>query len=194
MHLLRRRSQGSGNDRLPGGPCYLLAGPNWNGEVPQGIAQVFQAKTRTAFVVPRVFMDYSAEDREAVQGAIAAIDVHPLAQFDGKMKTHDWRKLPALKSPTGDDGAAETKWVFPDKFFDELPAVLVDAPSLPGEEARCAAIRSVLDAAKRDPALKAAMIDEAAKTETDLIEPLLQPLRRGPVKPLYPLESGGYFG
>jgi hypothetical protein len=90
------------------------------------------------------------------------------------MKIHDWSKLPALKSPTADDGANETKWVFPDKFFDELPAVLADAPPLPGEEARYAQVRAMLDAAKKDPALKAAMIDEAAKAEKELVDPLLQ--------------------
>ena len=153
---------------------YLLAGPDWKGEVPQGITQVFRAKTGTGFVAPRLFMDDTAEDRQAIQATIAGIDVYPLAQFDGKMKTHDWRKLPALKSPTGDDGAGETKWVFPDKFFDELPAVLADAPPLPGEEARYAQVRAVLEAAKREPALKAAMIDEATKTEKELVDPVLQ--------------------
>lgn len=153
---------------------YLLAGPTWDGRVPQGITQVFRAKTGTAFVVPRIFMDDTAEDRQAIQAVLSGIDVYPLAQFDGKMKTHDWRKLPALKSPTGDDGASETKWVFPDKFFDELPAVFADAPPLPGEEARYAEIRAVIEAAKKDPALKAAMIDEATKAEKDLVDPLLQ--------------------
>jgi len=153
---------------------YLLAGPNWQGEVPKGITQVFRAKTSTAFVVPRVFLDDTPADREAVQSAIAGIDMYPLAEFDGKMKTREWRKLPTLKSPTGDDGGAETKWVFPDKFFDELPAVLADAPPLPGEEARYAQIRAVLAAAKADPTLKTAMADEAAKAEKELVDPLLQ--------------------
>jgi hypothetical protein len=117
---------------------YLLVGPDWNGEVPKGITRVFRAKTGTAFVVPRVFMDDTAEDRQAVQAVIAGIDLYPLAQFDGKIKTHDWRTLPKLRSPTGDDGSGETKWVFPAKFFDELPLVLKDAPPLPGEEARYA--------------------------------------------------------
>lgn len=153
---------------------YLLAGPDWNGQVPQGITQVFRAKTGTAFVVPRVFMDDTAEDRQAIQSVIASIDVYPLAKFDGKMRTHDWRKLPTLKSPTGDDGSGETKWVFPDRFFDELPAVLADAPPLPGEEARYAEVRAVLEAAKRDQALKAAMIDEATKAEKELVDALLQ--------------------
>jgi len=153
---------------------YLLVGPSWNGEVPKGITKVFRGKTGTAFVVPRVFMDDTAEDRQAVQAVIAGIDLYPIAQFDGKMKTHDWRTLPKLKSPTGDDGAGETKWVFPDKFFDELPSVLKDAPPLPGEEARYAQINAVLAAAQKNPVLKTAMIDEATKAERELVDPLLQ--------------------
>lgn len=153
---------------------YLLVGPEWKGEVPKGIAEVFRAKTGTAFVVPRIFQDDSVEDKKAVQSVIASIDVYPLTQFDGKMKRHDWTKLPKLSSPTGDSGAAETKWVFPDKFFDELPMVLKDARPLPGEEARYAQIEAVLDAAQKDSVLKAAMVDEANKTEKELVDPLLQ--------------------
>lgn len=92
---------------------YLLVGPDWRGDVPKGITKVFRAKTNTAFVVPRVFMDDTAEDREAVQPLIAGIDIYPLPEFDGKAKTHDWRQLPTLGNPGGGDNAAETKWVFP---------------------------------------------------------------------------------
>jgi hypothetical protein len=119
-------------------------------------------------------MDDTAEDRQAVQAVIAGIDLYPLAQFEGKMKTHDWRMLPKLKLPTGDDGSGETKSVFPDKFFDELPLVFKDAPSLPGEEARYAQISAVLAAAQKNSALKTAMIDEAVKAEKELVDPLLQ--------------------
>jgi hypothetical protein len=73
---------------------YLLAGPGWDGAVPPGIGGVFRARTGTAFVVPRVFMDDTAADREALQPLIGGIDLYPLAQFDGKMKQHDWRALP----------------------------------------------------------------------------------------------------
>jgi hypothetical protein len=38
--------------------------------------------------------------------------------------------------------------VFPDRFVDELPRVLADAPPLPGEEARYAQVLAVLDAAQ----------------------------------------------
>lgn len=65
---------------------YLLVGPNWKGEVPKGITQVFRAKTNTAFVVPRVFMDDTREDRAAIQPILSKIDIYPLSQFDGQMK------------------------------------------------------------------------------------------------------------
>jgi hypothetical protein len=154
---------------------YLLAGPDWQGEVPRGITRVFRAKTGTAFIVPRVFMDDTAEDREAIQTVIAAIDIYPLAEFDGTMRTQAWRQLPNLGSPAEDsEGGGETRWVFPETFFEQLPDVLKDAPPLPGEEARYAQVLALIAAAQDDPALQAAMVDEAAKTEEEVVGPLLQ--------------------
>lgn len=153
---------------------YLLTGPNWKGEVPKGITKVFRSKTGTAFVVPRVFQDDSAADKKAVQSIINGIDVYALDKYDGKMKQQDWSKLPSLGSPTKDGGSGETKWVFPDTFFDQLPVVLKDAPPLPGEEARYAQVLAVIEAAKKDPALKKAMIEEAHKADKELVDPLLQ--------------------
>lgn len=153
---------------------YLLVGPNWNGDVPKGITKVFRSKTGTAFIVPRVFQDDTPKDKAAIQKIINNIDVYALDKFDGKVKNQDWSKLPSLSSPTKDDGTAETKWVFPDTFFDELPVVLNDAPPLPGEESRYAQILAVIEAAKKDPILKKAMIEEAHKADKELIDPLLQ--------------------
>jgi hypothetical protein len=151
---------------------YLLVGANWHGTVPKGINGVFHAKTNTGVVIPRVFMDDTEQDRQAIQSVVNQIDVYPLSQFDGKTKQHDWSKNPTIPAPAG--GKGETKWVVPEKFVDELPLVLKDSPALPGEEVRYARILSVLDAAQKDPALKAAMIDEAKKAEAELVTPLLQ--------------------
>ena len=153
---------------------YLLARSDWSGDVPQGISEVFRTDTGTAFVVPRVFQDDTDEDRAAIQDLIAGIDIYRLDQFDGTFKRHNWRQLPTLGSPTGDEGAGETKWVAPETFFDQLPAVLADAPPLPGEEALYAQVLAVLAAASANAELKAALIDEARKTEAEMIEPLLQ--------------------
>src|SRR5579863_539639 len=51
--------------------------------------------------------------------------------------------------------------------------VLADAP-LPGEEARHPQMLALVEAAKQDPALKNAVIDEATKTEKEMVAPLLQ--------------------
>ncbi|WJF90514.1 DUF1254 domain-containing protein [Paraburkholderia bonniea] len=149
---------------------YLLVGPTWKGQTPPGIKAVFRSSTRVGTLLPRVFMDDTAEDRKAIQSVINQVNAYPLAEFDGRMKTTDWSKLPSF--PTSDAGAAEIKWVDPQTFFDELPAVLDATPPQAGEQALYTQARALLAAAKRDPALKAAITDEAQKTEAGLINPL----------------------
>ncbi|POA18723.1 hypothetical protein C1886_15435 [Pseudomonas sp. FW300-N1A1] len=151
---------------------YLLVGPDWKGTVPPGITKVFRANTNTGFVIPRVFQDDTAADRQAVQPALSGIDMYPLSRYDGKVKQRDWRQL--AKFPSQAQGDAETKWVMPEKFFDELPALLKDAKPLPGEEARYAQLATLAAIAKANPQLRAAMIDEAKKADSEVIDPLLQ--------------------
>jgi hypothetical protein len=151
---------------------YLLVGPDWKGEAPNGIARVFRSKTQTGMIAPRVFQDDTPADKQAVQTVLRGVDVYPLSMFDGKMKTRDWRNI--KKYPSQPSGAGETRWVFPDKFFDQLPAVLNDAKPLPGEQARYAEVLSVIAAAQKDPGLKRAMVDEANKADGELVGPLLQ--------------------
>src|SRR5262249_43143341 len=140
---------------------YLLVGSDWKGDVPNGITGVFRAKTSTGMVVPRVFQDDSAEDKQAVQPVINGINVYPLSEFDGKMKMQDWKTITHL--PSEGAGAAEPRWVFPEKFFDELPAVLDDAKPLPGEEIRYGQVRALITAAQKDPAIQKAITDEVIK-------------------------------
>jgi hypothetical protein len=153
---------------------YLLVGPEWKGETPAGITQVFRAKSNTGFVIPRVFLDDTAEDRQAIQPVINQIDMYPLSAFDGKLKQREWAKLPRFPADDTGNSGAEAQWVVPEKFIDELPLVLKDAAPLPGEEARYAQIAAVLEAAQKDPALKAAMTDEVKKADQELVAPLLQ--------------------
>ncbi|MET0757194.1 MAG: DUF1214 domain-containing protein [Mycobacterium sp.] len=151
---------------------YLLVGPNWQGEVPAGIAAVFRSPTNTGLVAPRIFMDDTDEDRRAIQGVLQSILMYPLAEYDGPMKRIDWSTIPRLPNPaTGDE---EVKWVVPEKIFDELAAILADAPPLPGEEARYAQVLAVLDAATGDEAIKQAMVDGAKESDELIVKPLLQ--------------------
>jgi hypothetical protein len=153
---------------------YLLAGPNWKGETPKGITQVFRASTNTGFVAPRIFQDDTLEDKQAIQSVLRQVMMYPLSEYDGTMKSKDWNALPEVSPPAKQEGAAESQWVFPEKFVDQLPAVLADAPPMPGEEARYAQVLAVIDAANRNPKLKAAMTEAAAETEAELVKPLFE--------------------
>lgn len=151
---------------------YLLVGPNWHGEVPKGITKVFRSSTNTGFAAPRIFQDDTPEDKRAIQDVLKQVMMYPLSEYDGTMKSYDWSKIPKVAGEASGD--EETRWVFPDKIFDELPAVLADAPPLPGEEARYAQVRAVLEVMKNDPTLKNAMIKAAAEADEQLVKPLFQ--------------------
>ncbi len=152
---------------------YMVVGPGWSGETPKGVTQVFRSSTSTGFIAPRVFQDDTAEDRQAIQTPLREMLMYPLAEYDGAMKTVDWRQIKTLPAaaPSGD---AETQWVFPEKFFDELPAVLADAPPLPGEEARYGQMYALLEAIKNNPALKPVLIKAVAEADDELVKPLFQ--------------------
>jgi hypothetical protein len=179
-------------DTKPG--FYLLVGPEWAGETPKGIAKVFHSSTNTGIVGPRVFMDDTPEDRLAIQSAIQSVMMYPLSEFDGKMKTIDWNKIPKREAPLM--GNEEMSWVIPEHFFDELPMVLADAPPLPGEEARYAQVLAVIAAAKKDPDIKKAMTAAASETEKQVIKPLFEFRNFGKQLPYHwsTINNGAAFG
>lgn len=150
---------------------YLLVGPNWNGEVPKGINAVFRSPTDLAAVFPRVFQDDTPEDKAAIQSVLNQVMVYPLSEYDGQMKTRDWSKSPTIPAPAT-SGKGETKWVIPEKFFDQLPEVMQTVPPLPGEESLYRMIQSVLQAAAKDPQIKAILVETAVAAEDQLIKPL----------------------
>jgi len=152
---------------------YLLAGPGWKGSVPNGIAGVFHATTTLGVVIPRVFKDDTPEDTQAVQPVIGQIMMYPLSKFTRQKQTKTWASAPSFPSP-GSNGQEETKWVDPNKFFDELGDVLQEVPPLPGEEALYANIRSVLDAVQKDPKLHAALAAAASDADKNVVTPLFQ--------------------
>ncbi|MGW2161962.1 DUF1254 domain-containing protein [Nonomuraea sp. NPDC001699] len=117
-------------DTKPG--PYLLAPTSWSGQVPGGIAGAFRFDTRTAVVIPRVFLDDTDQDRAAVQPLVNQISVYPLAGFDGTMKVVDWSKAPSFGQAGSTGGGQETQWVDPAAFFEVFGEVLDEVPPLPG--------------------------------------------------------------
>lgn len=156
---------------------YLLVGPDWQGDKPAGIMAVVRSSTALVFAVPRIFMHDTAEDHRAIQPLLSQILFYPLAEFDGKMKSKDWSKLPQLPAPWPADQKTELPYVQPDTFFDELPLLMKQVPPLPGEEALYHWIGSVLEAAAKDPEIKKTLKETAVAAERQLITWVLMPWR-----------------
>ena len=151
---------------------YLLVGPRWRGLKPAGITDVIRCPTSLANTIPRVFQDDTPEDKRAIQAVVNQIVFYPLKDFTGQMQTIEWSKLPDVPGPksTGE----ETKWVVPEKFFDQLGEVLDTVDPLPGEQALYGQFRLLLDTAAKDPELKKMLVATAVETEVKVIQPFFQ--------------------
>lgn len=149
---------------------YLLVGPNWQGEKPAGVAAIIRSRTALSNAIPRVFMDDTPEDRVAIQSVLNQVVAYPLKDYDGKLKNITWNEAPNIDVPQSDTSEGETKWVVPEKFFDEFPAVLAAVPPLPGEEALYAQYRQLMNAAKADPELKKVLVETAIETDKEVIQ------------------------
>jgi len=161
-------------DTKPG--FYLLAGPKWNGHKPAGITDIIRCPTSLANAIPRIFQDDTPEDKKAIQSAINQVVFYPLKDFTGKMKTIEWATAPNIPAPPsdGDASGGETKWVVPEKFFDQFGDILAAADPLPGEEALYGQFRLLLDSASKDPELKKVLVATAIDTEEKVIQPFHQ--------------------
>lgn len=152
---------------------YLLVGPNWSGEAPNGITDVVRFPTSLANAIPRIFQNDTDQDRAAIQPLINQVVAYPLSQFTGEMKTIEWKSAKDIPTPD-EGGGGETRWVVPGKYFDQFPAILDMVPPLPGEEAMYTQFRWLMDVVAKDATLKAAIVDEAEKAEKDIIGPFLR--------------------
>jgi hypothetical protein len=105
---------------------FLLAGPRWNGDKPEGIKAVIRSETDLDFVLYRTQL-FNPADIDNVKKVQAAYKVEPLSQFLGQ---------PAPPAPPGVDFikplSPEDERTSP-KFFDVLNFVLQFCPTHPSE-------------------------------------------------------------
>lgn len=151
---------------------YLLAGPRWRGRTPAGITAVIRSPTELANAIPRIFLNDTAEDRRAIRPVVNQVAIYPLSEFNGRMKTIDYAALPHFPVPpsTGE----EMHWVNPQRFFEQLPAILDAVSPQPGEEAIYANVRQLLNAAKADPAMARLLTETAVAAEREIVGPFFQ--------------------
>lgn len=151
---------------------YMIVGPNWQGTVPAGISGVVRSSTDLAFAIPRIFKEDSAQDTNALLPSLSQVMFYPLSQFDGKMKSTDWTKLPSY--PAAKSNGSEVVWVNPDKFYEQLPAVMKQTPPMPGEESLYKTISSVFEAASKDPAIRKVLSETFIAADKEIVSPLFE--------------------
>jgi len=107
---------------------FLLAGPNWKGEAPEGIEKVIQSDTDFVFIIYRTQL-FDTADLDNVKKIQAGYTVEPLSNFLGE------EAPPA--APKVDFPAYSPKKVKTLAFFDYLNFLLQFCPTVPGDmEAR----------------------------------------------------------
>jgi len=149
---------------------YLLAGPDWRGEMPKGIANVFRSPTNVAFLFPRIFVDDTPEDKKALQQKLQYVMAYPLSQYDRIPKKRDWSQLKALTAGGGSGG--EIQWVKPENFPEDLARVVANVKPMAGEETLHALFQSLSDAAARNPKVKEVLKQAALDADKTLVAPM----------------------
>jgi hypothetical protein len=141
------------------GGNFLVAGPNWKGEKPKGIAQVFQSETELGWAQYRTQL-FNPNDIENVKKVQAGYKVQTLSQFLGTPAPPHAQVIDFIKPLT-----REQQRTSPD-FFNILNFILQFCPTVPSEtelRARFAKLGiapgRTFDAARLTPELRQAVID-----------------------------------
>ncbi|OPY68990.1 MAG: hypothetical protein A4E57_01413 [Syntrophorhabdaceae bacterium PtaU1.Bin034] len=124
--------------RRPGGK-FLLVGPEWEGEKPEGFIDILRVPTNYAGVFGRSF---AARTPEAKARAIAVLNetgMYPLSQNRSGQRNFDVDSVAKNKIyPPGvtaemlaaDPDMARPEWVVPTRFWEDLKGVLDDNPTV----------------------------------------------------------------
>jgi hypothetical protein len=159
-------SRATGNE--PG--HFLLAGPNWKGDKPEGIKEVIHSETELAFVLYRTQL-FQPDDIENVKKIQAGYKVQPLSTFLGKPAPIAPPKIDFYKplSPADQKTSLE--------FFNVLNFVLKFCPTHPSEKELMARFAQAgigagltLDLAKISPETKKAMKEGIADAWKEFAE------------------------
>lgn len=146
-------SRTTGND----GGSFLVAGPNWKGEIPKGVKKVFRSDTYLALAAYRTQL-FNPGDIDNVKKVQAGYKVQPLSEFLGHAAPKPAPVVDFIKSLTPE--AQKTSL----EFFNILNFILRFCPTDPSEVELMARFAKIgigagkrLDTAKLSPEMKTAI-------------------------------------
>ena len=114
------RATGNGAGR------FLLAGPGWQGETPEGVKEVIRSETELAFVLYRTQL-FGPDDIDNVKAIQAGYKVEPLSMFLGQPAPAAAPAIDFMTPLTPDEQKTSPE------FFDMLGFVLQFCPAVPVE-------------------------------------------------------------
>ena len=163
----------------PGGK-FLLAGPHWTGEKPDGFIDVLRSPTNIAGVFGRSFTAHSAEEKAKARRVLNQIGIVALSKdkparhtFDCEASARNKVYPPGLTAEmlAADPDMLRVRPVNPTTFWDDLEKALAANPEVgPDDAAMAAQARTLIALRDSDPSWKALLDRAALAADTDLHE------------------------
>ena len=162
FHYVGSRTTGNGGGK------YLLAGPNWNGEKPEGVNEVIRSDTDLAFVLYRTQL-FGPSDLENVKQIQAGYQVTPLSRLPEPAPPAPAPPIDFVPPLTPDQQKTSPQ------FFEILGFAMRFAPVLPDEKEMRDRFASIgigpegnFDADKLSPEMRKAVQDGMADAWADI--------------------------
>ena len=159
----------------PGGK-YLLVGPDWKGQKPEGFIDVIRLTTNYGGIFPRSFASRTPKGRARAIAVQNQMGVYPLSKNESGRKKFDCEAYTKNAVYAGgitaemiaaDPDVARTQWVVPSRFWRDLEKVLTNNPTVaPGDAAMAEQAKTLVALGKSDPKWQA-LLDQAV-TEADV--------------------------
>jgi hypothetical protein len=148
----------------PGGK-YLLVGPGWNGQKPDGFIDVLRMPTNIAWVPGRSYAAHTAQAKAEALAVLNQIRIFPLSQnkpgqqvLDCKTEAQNARFPAGLTAEmiAADPYAFRPEWVNPKTFWDDLEKMLAANPAVgPSDTAMADQARTLIALRKSNANYKA---------------------------------------
>jgi len=146
-------SRATGN----GGGSYLIAGPNWKGEIPSGVKDVIRSETEFVLALYRTQL-FNPDDIANVKTIQAGYKAQPLSSFLGQPAPKAAKAVDFIKPLTPEEEKTSLQ------FFNILNFVLRFCPTVPSENALMERFAKIgvgagkpFDESKLSPEIKAAI-------------------------------------
>ncbi|MEJ2816332.1 DUF1254 domain-containing protein [Caulobacter sp. CCG-8] len=174
--VIRQLGSASGT---PGGK-FLLVGPDWRGETPEGFVEVLRSPTNIVLAMGRSFMARSAESKAQARAVLNQIGVYPLSQDAPGLRVFDCeacarnKVYPPPITPeiiASDPDILRIRPVHAERFWDDLEKALDANPKVAPDDAPMVdQARTLLALRAADPAWKALIDRVALVAESELFE------------------------